>query len=190
MSLTPTISSFVWSNKPHIIEALQAVDLSVLAQMINAAFRLPHKSVEHLCDQIYEAHTQGTVLTGEQIREEILWRGNSHAIDQDSALSTSSAFSTIGIPPADSELFPPLITSVQPGSLAFFPYMLRHAESYLGENEGARTVLVGDAAHTIHPAAGQGFNLGLADVECLSRCIETAVLSGSDIGEFLEHRRG
>jgi len=62
--------------------------------------------------------------------------------------------------------------------------MLRHTESYLGKGAGARTALVGDAAHMIHPLAGQGLNMGLGDVECLSRCIEKAVLLGSDIGEF------
>jgi len=152
--------------------------------MINAAFRLPHLSLAYLYDQISEAQTRGTVLTGEQIQEEILWRENSHAVDPHSALSTSSTFSPIGIPPTDSELFPPLITSIQPGSVASFPLMLRHTESYLGQGAGARTVLVGDAAHSIHPLAGQGLNLGLGDVECLSRCIETAVLFGTDIGEF------
>lgn len=187
MPLSPTISSLVWSTKPHIASALQAVDPSVLACMINAAFRLPHISLAYLYDQISEAQTRGTVLTGEQIQEEIIWRESSHAIDPHSALSTSSTFSPIGIPPTDSELFPPLVTSVQPGSVASFPLTLRHAESYLGRGAGARTVLVGDAAHSIHPLAGQGLNLGLGDVECLSRCIETAVLFGTDIGEFPKH---
>jgi len=39
-----------------------------------------------------------------------------------------------------------------------------------------------DAAHTVHPLAGQGLNQGLADVECLARVIEQSLLSGSDIG--------
>lgn len=40
-----------------------------------------------------------------------------------------------------------------------------------------------DAAHTVHPLAGQGLNQGLADVECLARVIEQSLLSGSDIGK-------
>ncbi|WP_018691646.1 2-octaprenyl-6-methoxyphenyl hydroxylase [Algicola sagamiensis] len=44
-----------------------------------------------------------------------------------------------------------------------------------------RTALIGNAAHTIHPIAGQGFNLGLRDVMCLTQCIAE---SESDIGAF------
>ncbi|KAL9711672.1 putative ubiquinone biosynthesis monooxygenase [Leucoagaricus gongylophorus] len=184
LPLSPTISSLVWSTKPHIADALQVVDPSVLACMINAAFRLPQLSLEYLYNQISEAQIQGTALTGEQIQEEIIWREKSHCIDQHSALSSSSTFSLAGMPPTDSELFPPLVTSVQPGTVASFPLLFRHTESYLGEGAGARTVLIGDAAHTIHPLAGQGLNLGLGDVESLSRCIKTAVLSGGDIGSY------
>ncbi|NNM58738.1 MAG: UbiH/UbiF/VisC/COQ6 family ubiquinone biosynthesis hydroxylase [Legionellales bacterium] len=49
-----------------------------------------------------------------------------------------------------------------------FPLVMRHAERYIMEN----IALVGDAAHTIHPLAGQGLNLGLADVACLVKALQ------------------
>jgi ubiquinone biosynthesis monooxygenase Coq6 len=157
--------------------------------MINAAFRLPQISLQYLYDRISEAQAAGTPLTVEQIQEEIIWRERSHVIDLHSALSTSSASGHIGIPPADSELVPPLVTSIQPGTVASFPLRFNHTESYLGEGAGARTVLAGDAAHTTHPLAGQGLNLGLGDIQSLSKCIEGAILSGSDVGESISRQK-
>lgn len=45
-----------------------------------------------------------------------------------------------------------------------------------------RLVLLGDAAHGIHPIAGQGFNLGLRDVEALTEILAEAAINGCDIG--------
>ena len=52
-------------------------------------------------------------------------------------------------------------------SLASWPLALARAEPVLGRG----WVLLGDAAHVIHPLAGQGLNLGLADVAALTRVI-------------------
>jgi ubiquinone biosynthesis monooxygenase Coq6 len=153
--------------------------------MINAAFRLPELSLRYLYDRIIEAQEAGTPLSPTQIQDEIIWRERSHGIDVHSAYASVSATPSGGIPLADSETLPPLVTSVQPGSIGSFPLRFNHADQYIGEGEGSRTVLVGDAAHTIHPLAGQGLNMGLADVECLSRCIHDALLVGGDVGMLL-----
>lgn len=45
-----------------------------------------------------------------------------------------------------------------------------------------RTVFVGDAAHSIHPIAGQGWNLGMRDLSTLIDIINEAILCGIDLG--------
>jgi 2-octaprenyl-6-methoxyphenol hydroxylase len=50
------------------------------------------------------------------------------------------------------------------------------------EPVGDRLVLIGNAAHTLHPVAGQGFNLGLRDVAALADVLVGAARAGSDPG--------
>jgi 2-polyprenylphenol 6-hydroxylase len=61
---------------------------------------------------------------------------------------------------------------------AAFPLRMRLASRYVG----GRVALAGDAAHVVHPLAGQGMNLGFRDVACLRRVIGDARGRGSDIG--------
>ena len=153
--------------------------------MINAAFRLPVVSIKYLYDRIVEGHASGQPLTATQVRAEIQWREKSHLIESNSAYASGmSKRAPEGIPPADSEEVPPLVTNIQTGTIASFPLRYNHADAYLGEGQGGRTALIGDAAHTIHPLAGQGLNLGLADVECLVRVIESTLSAGGDIGAY------
>ncbi len=58
-----------------------------------------------------------------------------------------------------------------------FPLKTHHAKQYAVPG----CVLVGDAAHTLHPLAGQGVNLGLMDVAAL---VETLRMNKTRIGEF------
>jgi len=61
---------------------------------------------------------------------------------------------------------------------AAFPLKLQLARSYQSE----RLVLLGDAAHAVHPLAGQGVNLGLRDVAELRDTLVNARKAGRDIG--------
>ena len=101
--------------------------------------------------------------------------------------------------------------AVDARGVASFPLQLKHAGCYIGSRlqhpgplstaltaaltalsltpGGAargggqgRTVLVGDAAHSTHPLAGQGLNMGLQDVRALCEALQDASLHGMDIG--------
>jgi 2-octaprenyl-6-methoxyphenol hydroxylase len=62
-----------------------------------------------------------------------------------------------------------------------YPLGLQMAQSQYAE----RLVLVGDAAHAIHPIAGQGLNLGLKDVAALAQVLVEARRLGEDFGSEL-----
>jgi 2-octaprenyl-6-methoxyphenol hydroxylase len=68
-----------------------------------------------------------------------------------------------------------------------YPLGLSLANAIVGE----RLALVGDAAHGIHPLAGQGLNLGLRDVAALAQVLAEARRRGEDIGapDVLERYR-
>ncbi|QYZ66399.1 MAG: 2-octaprenyl-3-methyl-6-methoxy-1,4-benzoquinol hydroxylase [Gammaproteobacteria bacterium (ex Lamellibrachia satsuma)] len=71
------------------------------------------------------------------------------------------------------------------GPRAAFPLRLGHAETYIREG----LALVGDAAHAIHPLAGQGVNLGFLDAAQLAEVLIEARQAGRQIGSLATLRR-
>ncbi|MDQ2076137.1 UbiH/UbiF/VisC/COQ6 family ubiquinone biosynthesis hydroxylase [Marinimicrobium sp. ABcell2] len=65
------------------------------------------------------------------------------------------------------------------------PLYQRHARQYIQPG----IALVGDAAHSIHPLAGQGVNLGLRDVQVFAAELERAVRRGLQAGDYSVLRR-
>ena len=72
--------------------------------------------------------------------------------------------------------FPARLGNVTPVAAGAFPLTRRHALQYVQPG----LVLVGDAAHTIHPLAGQGVNLGYRDVDALLDVLANARSVGED----------
>lgn len=74
------------------------------------------------------------------------------------------------------------------GQRSIYPLALRHSI----EQIRSRMVLIGNAAHTLHPVAGQGFNLSVRDtrrlVEVLSGCIRTNDFSAKQLGIYSDQR--
>ena len=74
---------------------------------------------------------------------------------------------------------------LEAGPRAVFPLRLQHAENYVEPG----LALVGDAAHAIHPLAGQGVNLGLLDAATLADVLAQARLRGRPLGAMATLRR-
>ena len=78
------------------------------------------------------------------------------------------------------------------GERAAFPLIARHAERYCEPG----LALIGDAAHSIHPLAGQGVNLGFLDAASLAQEVLAAVRAGLGVGheralrKYSRQRRG
>ncbi|MCL9773473.1 2-octaprenyl-6-methoxyphenyl hydroxylase [Vibrio sp. S4B1] len=63
------------------------------------------------------------------------------------------------------------------GSIASYPLLLRHRERISSH----RFAAVGNAAQTLHPIAGQGFNLGIRDIATL---VDSLLLNKKDVGDY------
>lgn len=87
----------------------------------------------------------------------LVWYHSPQKIKELKALSNAQLKETILVE------FPTLPFDFEVENQGSFPLTRRHAQTYFK----GRCVLLGDAAHTINPLAGQGVNLGFKDVACL-----------------------
>ncbi len=74
---------------------------------------------------------------------------------------------------------------VEVGPRSAFPLRLQHARAYVKPG----LALIGDAAHVVHPLAGQGVNLGLLDAATLAEVILDALATGHDFSSIKTLRR-
>lgn len=71
------------------------------------------------------------------------------------------------------------------GQRLAIPLKMRYARDFVME----RIILIGDAAHTIHPLAGQGVNLGLMDAAALADCFQQSTVTNELLRKFERWRK-
>lgn len=91
----------------------------------------------------------------------------------------------LGVPPMHGYRGLGLGKILEAGPRLSFPLRLIHADPYVKQ----RLALIGDAAHTVHPLAGQGVNLGISDAAALAEVLSEARSQGKDIGALRVLRR-
>ncbi|XP_046372981.2 ubiquinone biosynthesis monooxygenase COQ6, mitochondrial-like [Haliotis rufescens] len=109
------------------------------------------------------------------------WNDREKNVLADKALEVFSSVVRNILPGPDTvRQLPPTVVDIEPGSRGAFPLQLIHSSAYVRP----RVALIGDAAHRLHPLAGQGVNLGFGDVACLSGILTAALQNGSDLGSL------
>lgn len=134
------------------------------------AHEKPHLGVAH---ELFFPGGPFAILPLTENRANIVWSDNSRAVDAAMALPDAAFQGELARRFGD---FLGQIEVIAPRHA--YPLSLQMAEDYISD----RLALVGDAAHTIHPIAGQGFNLGVRDAAALADVLSEAKQAGLDIG--------
>lgn len=203
LPLSSSSASTVWTLPPEVTQALTQLhrsaspgEPSILVDLITAAWRLPWSALSDLFALITEASPSIEFLRGE-IRSRLLTASENGTLISEEEVpppvisvdARSIASFPLQVSHADAYLGSSLLSTASPSN-SLLPANLLHSAlrltGFAGEEVKSaakgRTVLVGDAAHSIHPLAGQGLNLGLRDVRVLSETLSQATSVGGDWG--------
>ena len=156
-------ATLVWSTTKKLSNLLLALPAEQFTIMVNAAFVLDDADMKFYYQKLEEGK-----WTTEQLIKDVKYR-------------TNQVYDNLENESDIDECYPPKVASIISESRACFPLKMFHADKYCAE----RIVLLGDAAHTTHPLAGQGLNMGQGDTEALVNALENATNRGLDIGSLL-----
>lgn len=126
----------------------------------------------------YERFTETgplALLPMNQNRMAVVWSTNTDGVDTLLGLSDEEYLARLQERFGDR-----LETLSRLGKRRAYPLMLTRVK----EHVRPRLALVGNAAHTLHPVTGQGFNLGLRDVAALAEVLVVAQREGRDLGDL------
>jgi ubiquinone biosynthesis monooxygenase Coq6 len=168
MALLPTHSPnhavIVWSTSPDTVQYWKDADEEQLVQQLNKCLSEGPQRVPPLLERESSSTVVSNLLYGAERVLDTLHYGLAMASHH----------------PQPKFIVPPKIQKIISPKLSF-PLSCFQANSYTK----GRVALVGDAAHTVHPMAGQGLNLGLGDVQAFVGCLEKSVNAGMELTTFL-----
>jgi 2-octaprenyl-6-methoxyphenol hydroxylase len=148
----------------------QRFDYDVAALVTILSHALPH---DGLAWQGFSATGPMALLPLTGQRSQLVWSGPTAAIQAATQLPEADFLALL------SERSGGYLGALSLGApRASWPLRLQMADAFTAE----RFALVGDAAHVIHPLAGQGLNLGLRDAASLADGLSDARQTGQDIG--------
>ncbi len=167
-------ASIVWSTTPSHADALVSSSPDAFLASLNAVLTAPHEA--------FMAAVEGGEATppgeGFDRRRDVLWLDPLHVAAQAFG-AAQAALGRLSDGGPSTFAPPPSLTALH-GGRASFPLRNSGAASYVRN----RVALIGDAAHTVHPLAGQGLNMGLADADALCGILARAAAVGSDLGSL------
>ncbi|PVU95696.1 hypothetical protein BB561_001660 [Smittium simulii] len=168
LPLSNGFANLVWSIDSHYVDKLKNVSDITFIKLVNMAFRYQNYSdFEYILNSI---HHDGSLPESLDLDQEFNWRINSQ--------NQNGSFSTLINSFNEPIQLPPLVMDITPNSRQGFPLRISNSKKYYS----SRIALIGDAAHTMHPLAGMGFNSGVTDSIQLCSLLKNAILTGSDIG--------
>ncbi len=140
-------------------------DYQQAAMLINVATDLPQQDITW---QQFTPTGPLAMLPMPDNHASLVWYHQKDEISRLSALTNNQLQQQL------LKTFPPRLGEVKVIDKASFPLTRRHANQY----QKQRVLLLGDAAHSINPLAGQGVNLGFKDVKALQTVIAKAIGEG------------
>lgn len=129
----------------------------------------PHNAIAH---QFFMPNGPLAILPLPENRSSIVWSETSENAAQIAALNDAAYLEALR--PAFGDFLGEIKLT---GTRFTYPLTLTLAQSYVAP----RLALVGDAAHGVHPIAGQGLNLGFRDIGALAEVLTEAKRRGEDI---------
>lgn len=134
------------------------------------AHELPHSGIAH---QFFMPGGPLAILPLTGNRSSIVWS------EQDARATALAAMNDVDFLEALRPVFGSFLGEISLAGDRFqYPLGLSLANSFIAD----RTALIGDAAHGVHPIAGQGLNAGLRDVAAFAEVLSDARARGEDIG--------